>query len=77
MMEFDYASFFWKCFWFLGVNANQVKCIEMIMLLCYSRYTKPKGQLPDYESPVILSQDKRTVEDFCNKLHRTIMKEFK
>jgi len=40
-------------------------------------YTKPKGQLPDYESPVILSRDRKTVEDFCNKLHRTIMKEFK
>lgn len=40
-------------------------------------YTKPKGQLPDYEAPVILSQDRKTVEDFCNKLHRTIMKEFK
>ncbi|GIY85044.1 GTP-binding protein 128up [Caerostris darwini] len=40
-------------------------------------YTKPKGQLPDYESPVILTHDKCTVEDFCNKLHRTIMKEFK
>lgn len=40
-------------------------------------YTKPKGQLPDYESPVILSQDRKTVEDFCNKLHRTIIKEFK
>lgn len=40
-------------------------------------YTKPKGQLPDYEAPIILSQDRKTVEDFCNKLHRTIMKEFK
>ncbi|XP_013772625.1 GTP-binding protein 128up-like [Limulus polyphemus] len=40
-------------------------------------YTKPKGQLPDYESPVILSQERRSVEDFCNKLHRSIIKEFK
>ncbi|GFY68816.1 GTP-binding protein 128up, partial [Trichonephila inaurata madagascariensis] len=40
-------------------------------------YTKPKGQLPDYESPVILHQNRNTVEDFCNKLHKTIMKEFK
>lgn len=40
-------------------------------------YTKPKGQLPDYESPVILSQEKRSIEDFCNKLHRSIIKEFK
>ena len=40
-------------------------------------YTKPKGQLPDYSSPVVLSSDHRSVEDFCNKLHRTIIKEFK
>jgi len=40
-------------------------------------YTKPKGQLPDYESPVVLPRSKHTVEDFCNKIHRTIVKEFK
>ncbi|UYV77651.1 DRG1 [Cordylochernes scorpioides] len=40
-------------------------------------YTKPKGQLPDYEAPIILDQDRKTMEDFCNKLHRTIIREFK
>jgi len=40
-------------------------------------YTKPKGQLPDYNSPVVLNSDHRNLEDFCNKIHRTIMKEFK
>lgn len=40
-------------------------------------YTKPKGQLPDYNSPVVLQSDHCTMEDFCNKLHRTIIKEFK
>ncbi|CAH1801597.1 unnamed protein product [Owenia fusiformis] len=40
-------------------------------------YTKPKGQLPDYESPVVLKASAVSVEDFCNKLHRSIMKEFK
>ena len=40
-------------------------------------YTKPKGQLPDYQSPVILNRDRLAVEDFCNKLHKTILKEFK
>lgn len=40
-------------------------------------YTKPKGQLPDYNSPVVLHADRTTVEDFCNKLHRSIVKEFK
>lgn len=40
-------------------------------------YTKPKGQLPDYNAPVVLHADRTTVEDFCNKLHRSIIKEFK
>ncbi|XP_028400364.1 developmentally-regulated GTP-binding protein 1-like isoform X1 [Dendronephthya gigantea] len=40
-------------------------------------YTKPKGQLPDYNSPIILRDVMITVEDFCNRLHRTIIKEFK
>ncbi|XP_018011924.1 GTP-binding protein 128up [Hyalella azteca] len=40
-------------------------------------FTKPKGQVPDPNEPVVLHADKRTVEDFCNKIHRSIMKEFK
>lgn len=40
-------------------------------------YTKPKGQLPDYNSPVVLSSARCSLEDFCNKLHRSIIKEFK
>lgn len=40
-------------------------------------YTKPKGQLPDYESPVVLQTNRRTVEDFCNKIHRSLAKEMK
>lgn len=48
---------------------------------CYLRlvriYTKPKGQLPDYSSPVVLTQGKCSVEDFCNKIHRAILLDFK
>lgn len=40
-------------------------------------YTKPKGQLPDYESPVVLRDGLCTVEDFCDRLHRTIINDFK
>merc|ERR1712080_362122 len=31
----------------------------------------------DYEQPVILTSTKCTVEDFCNKIHRTIVNELK
>ena len=41
------------------------------------RYTKPKGQLPDYSAPVVLKSERKSVEDFCNKIHRSIIREFK
>lgn len=40
-------------------------------------YTKPKGQLPDYDSPVILTEGLNTVEAFCNRLHRQLIHDFK
>jgi len=40
-------------------------------------YTKPKGMNPDYEDPVILSSKKRTVEDFCDRIHKDMLKQFK
>lgn len=40
-------------------------------------YTKPKGQLPDYETPIVLPQASRTIEDLCQKIHKTLIKEFK
>lgn len=40
-------------------------------------YTKPKGMMPDYEKPVILQRTKATIEDFCNKIHRNMVKEFR
>ncbi len=40
-------------------------------------YTKPKGQIPDYEEPVILHSAKNpTVEEFCNRIHRSLMNSF-
>jgi small GTP-binding protein len=40
-------------------------------------YTKPKGQLPDYQAPVILGNGQTSVEDFCNRLHRQLLADFK
>ena len=40
-------------------------------------YTKPKSQLPDYTAPVVLANGKNTIEDFCNNIHKSIIKEFK
>ena len=35
-------------------------------------YTKPKGQIPDYEAPVIMPAKHCSVNDFCLKLHKTL-----
>ena len=51
--------------------------LENILFIVCFRYTKPKGQLPDYTAPVVLKGGRNSVEDFCNKLHRSIIKEFK
>ncbi|XP_045731851.1 LOW QUALITY PROTEIN: developmentally-regulated GTP-binding protein 1-like [Mirounga angustirostris] len=40
-------------------------------------YIKLKGQLPDYISPVVLPYSRTTVEDFCMKIHKNLIKEFK
>ena len=40
-------------------------------------YTKPRGQIPDYNAPVILSEERRSVEDCCIKIHRTLVKQLK
>ena len=33
-------------------------------------YTKPKGQIPDYDAPVIIKRNSRSVHDFCGKIHK-------
>ena len=35
-------------------------------------YTKPKGQIPDYEAPVIIKSNASTVHDFCGKIHKQL-----
>lgn len=40
-------------------------------------YTKPRGQVPDYNNPVVMRRGATTVEDFCNRIHKGIMKQFK
>jgi len=39
-------------------------------------YTKPAGQVPDYDGPVILHSENPTIEEFCNRLHKGIMSSF-
>ncbi|ODV83614.1 hypothetical protein CANARDRAFT_29842 [[Candida] arabinofermentans NRRL YB-2248] len=40
-------------------------------------YTKPKGKLPDFTDPVVMRSDRCTVEDFCNKIHKSLVEDFR
>ncbi|KAL3092359.1 hypothetical protein niasHS_007568 [Heterodera schachtii] len=40
-------------------------------------YTKPKGQLPDYNAPIILNAEKNFLDDLCMKIHKSLSKDFK
>ncbi|CAK0750854.1 Developmentally-regulated G-protein 3 [Coccomyxa viridis] len=57
--------------------------LEELVHMCWEyldlirTYTKPKGRLPDYNDPVVLPSNRNTVEDFCNRIHKGIIKQFK
>ncbi|CAB57908.1 Developmentally-regulated GTP-binding protein 1 [Caenorhabditis elegans] len=40
-------------------------------------YTKPKGQLPDYSQPIVLNAERKSIEDLCTKIHKSLQKDFK
>lgn len=40
-------------------------------------YTKPKGRVPDFDEPVVLKNDRCTVEDFCNAIHKSLVSDFR
>jgi small GTP-binding protein len=53
--------------------------LEMVWkyLDMYRVYTKPKGQIPDYDAPVVLPRERATVGNFCNRIHKTLFEQFK
>lgn len=40
-------------------------------------YTKPRGRMPDYNEPVVIPSDKSTVAEFCKRIHRSLLEQFK
>jgi small GTP-binding protein len=40
-------------------------------------YTKPRGVIPDFNDPVVLSRKTRTIADFCNHIHKGILPQLK
>ena len=40
-------------------------------------FTKPKGQIPDFNAPIILPRSKCTIENFCMRIHKSLRHTFK
>lgn len=40
-------------------------------------YTKPKGQIPDYDAPIVVPSGKKTVEEFVTRIHKSLLNQFK
>jgi len=58
-------------------NIDELKDVMWERMQLIRVYTRQKGEEVDYDEPVILHFDKRTVQDFCRKIHKDILEEFK
>lgn len=59
-----------------GINVDLLKEKIYEKLDFIRIYMRPKGGETDYEEPLIIRRDS-TIEDVCNKLHRSMKKEFR
>lgn len=59
-----------------GINIDLVKEKIYEKLDFIRIYMRPKGGETDYKEPLIIRRDS-TIEDVCNKLHRSMKKEFR
>lgn len=66
-----------SCHLNLNMGGLLVKLWEMMALVRV--YTKKAGCKPDFDSPVVLTQDRggTTIDAFCRQIHNSMIKEFK
>lgn len=60
-----------------GWNLDDLLEIMWSKLSLVRVYTKPKGKLPDFNEPVVLRNERSTVEDFCNSIHKSLVEDFR
>ncbi len=67
---------------FVGVSANSGANMDKLRDMIYDKlnfiriYMRPKGGPTDYEEP-LMARSGDTIEDICNKLHRSMRSEFR
>jgi ribosome-interacting GTPase 1 len=55
-------------------------CVRVLVSWCWWRccsYTKPRGQIPDYNAPVVLHSASPTVADLCDRIHKSLLRNLK
>jgi uncharacterized protein len=55
---------------------KRLETISNLAFVVINTYVQPKGQVPDYDEPVILRAEHPTIEEFCNRLHKGLLAEF-
>lgn len=40
-------------------------------------YTKPRGQVPDYDAPIVCPKSSSSIEQFCKRIHKSLLEQFK
>ena len=78
-MEFGTNNFFSPLFSLGCLEFLQDELLEKVWDYCkmIRIYTKPRGEIPDYNAPVILHHTAPSVGEFCDRLHKGIKPQFK
>ena len=58
--------------WVLAPSVDRWRCPVL-----HGSYTKPKGQIPDYNSPVVLHATNPSIADFCDRIHKGLLRNLK
>jgi len=59
------------------MNIDELQEVMWDKLALKRVYTRPRGKQPDYSAPVVLKSNKATVADFCNAIHKEILRSLK
>ena len=72
----DYAKMIRMCVLFLRLVSFSCSLTVSFAWRCRS-YTKPKGQIPDYNAPVVLHATNPSIADFCDRIHKALLRNLK
>mmetsp|Transcript_37196 Transcript_37196/g.80971 ORF Transcript_37196/g.80971 Transcript_37196/m.80971 type:complete len:368 (-) Transcript_37196:401-1504(-) len=68
---------------FVPISSNKMWNLDLLLDMVWERlnlvrvYTKPRGTMPNFDEPVNLKTGHSTVEDFCNQLHKNMIKQMR